>query len=76
MKTALFVLALLCAAPLAQAQVTLQVGPTPKTDNGDYWRQGSQWRARDEYKEEAQRKPEWQHSHCVTDYQHHEYCRQ
>ena len=34
-----------------------------------------EWQRRDQYREEAQQHEEWEHNHCVRDWQNQEYCR-
>ncbi len=83
MKAALLAVGLLLAASIAHAQVTITApGVTiGRTEDGDYWRRQregqkeAEWRAREEYKEEAAKSADWQHSHCVRDWEGKEFCR-
>jgi hypothetical protein len=78
LKPFLLAAALAFGVPLvSHAQVVIQ---TPRVvpavpDNGDYWRHdNNDWRRREEYSKEAAR-ADWEHSHCVRDFQNQEYCR-
>ena len=83
MKAALLTLALITAAPLANAQIVIQpaVPGVERRDPDDYWRRRrdndreDEWRRREEYREEAHRREDWARSHCVRDWQGQEYCR-
>lgn len=90
-RIALAALAFVCAAPLAHAQIVIQtpgvrVEPDRRDPRADgpreeYWRQHrenereSEWRRREEFREQEHRRAEWQHDHCVRNWQNQEYCR-
>ena len=81
MKSVLFGLALLVAAPVvAQAQIVIQAPPIPGVvggpPRGPYWRgEGDDWRRRAEFRDEEHRRREWRRDHCVRDYRGEEFCR-
>ena len=80
MKSILFGLAILALAPVAQAQVIIQVPPGGRVMEppyrADYWRgeRGHGWDRREAYREEYRRQ-EWRRAHCVRDYRNQEFCR-
>ena len=49
--------------------VSVQTGPSP------YWRHDGSWRAQREWAGNEYRHPEWQHDHCVRDWQGNTFCR-
>jgi hypothetical protein len=80
MKSILLAMAFLTVATIAHAQVIVQVpGIAIVPAQPDYWRgegeQRNQWHKREEFKQEAQRHADWEHSHCVRDWQNQTLCR-
>ena len=90
-RIALAALAFVCVAPLAHAQVVIQTpgirvvpdqrDPRANGPREEYWRQrqenerDSEWRRREEFREQEHRRAEWQREHCVRNWQNQEYCR-
>jgi hypothetical protein len=80
-KAVLLTVIFLTMATIVQAQVIIHTpGVTVAPERPDYWRgegeQQNQWRERQQFNQQAQRAPEWEHSHCVRDWQNHMLCRQ
>ena len=62
----------------AQAQVTIRTpGVSVETGPQPYWRghHSEAWRSQDEFREAQQMRPEWQHDHCVRDWEGKTFCR-